>query len=161
MPDLSLTKTADLQVDADSSGDVSPGDTLRYTLTLDNTGAAPATNIVIDDSPEANTELVVGSVVTSAGTVTIGNNAGDGTVQVTIGSLAADDSVIIEYDTVINSPLPAGVESVINQANHASDETPPGPSDDPDTPDPDDPTEGRVHAPPAWSIFKDNEERRA
>src|SRR5699024_30445 len=72
LPDLALSKTASLQVDADGSGDVSPGDTLRYTLTLDNTGAAPATNIVIDDVPDANSALVSGSVTTSTGTVTIG-----------------------------------------------------------------------------------------
>src|SRR5690625_7823376 len=101
MPDLSLTKTADLQVDADSSGDVSPGDTLRYTLTLDNTGAAPATNIVIDDTPDANTELAVGSVATSAGTDTIGNNAGHGTAHATIACPAANDEVSSQYVTEI------------------------------------------------------------
>ena len=42
VPDLTLSKDDALQVDADSSGDVSPGDTLRYTLVLQNAGASAA-----------------------------------------------------------------------------------------------------------------------
>ena len=154
VPDLALAKTAALQTDADGSGDVSPGDTLRYTLTLDNNGAAAATGIVIDDSPDANSELVVGSVITSSGTVNIGNTAGDATVQVAIPSLAASDTAIIEYDTVIDSPLPAGVTEVVNQATFDSDELPPGISDDPGPPDPDDPTVVPVNAAPDLSVAK-------
>ena len=154
LPELALSKTAALQNDADGSGDVSPGDTLRYTLTLDNTGAAAASNIVIDDVPDANSALVVGSVVASTGSVTIGNTAGDTSVQVTIASLAAGDTAIIEYDTVIDSPLPAGVTEVINQAAFDSDELPPGPSDDPGEPGPDDPTRVPVNAAPDLSITK-------
>ncbi|MDZ7789009.1 MAG: hypothetical protein U5L08_00655 [Xanthomonadales bacterium] len=154
VPDLALAKTAALQTDADGSGDVSPGDTLRYTLTLDNNGAAAATGIVIDDSPDANSALVVGSVITSSGTVNIGNTAGDATVQVAIPSLAASDTAIIEYDTVIDSPLPAGVTEVVNQATFDSDELPPGVSDDPGPPDPDDPTVVPVNAAPDLSVVK-------
>jgi len=154
LPDLVLTKTAALETDADSSGDVSPGDTLRYTLTLDNNGAVAANGIVIDDSPDANSALVVGSVVTSLGTVNIGNTLGDATVQVAVPSLAASDTAIVEYDTVIDSPLTAGVTEVVNQAAFDSDELPPGVSDDPGPPDPDDPTVVPVNAAPDLSVVK-------
>lgn len=156
VPDLGLTKTAALQTDADGSGDVSPGDTLRYTLTLDNTGAAAATGIVIDDSPDANSALVVGSVVTSPGSVNIGNTTGDGTVQVAIPTLAANDTAVVEYDTVIDSPLPAGVSEVVNQATFDANELPPGVSDDPGPPGSDDPTVEPVVAAPDLSINKDD-----
>lgn len=155
LPDLALAKTAALQADNDGSGDISAGDTLRYTLTLDNTGAAAANGIVIDDAPDANSALVVGSVITGSGTVNIGNTAGDTTIQVAIPTLAAGDTAIIEYDTVIDSPLPAGVTEVVNQAVIESDELPPGISDDPDEPGPDDPTVVPVNAAPDLSITKD------
>ncbi|MGB0515206.1 MAG: hypothetical protein ACPGJE_10245, partial [Wenzhouxiangellaceae bacterium] len=134
VPVLELDKTAAVQVDADGSGDASPDDTLRYTLTLRNSGAGTATGIVIDDAPDANSVLVVGSVTTSSGSVTIGNGAGDGVVQVSIASLAAGDSVTITYDTTINSPLPAGVVELVNQALFDSTDLPPGVSDDPAPP---------------------------
>jgi len=156
VPELVLSKTDALFDDPDGSGNVSPGDTLRYTLTLDNIGAAAASGIVIDDMPDANGPLVAGSVVTSAGTVNIGNSPGDASIQVAIASLAAGDSVVIEYDTVVVSPLPAGVTELVNQATFDSDELPPGVSDDPDSADPGDPTVVPVIAAPDLSVVKDD-----
>ena len=140
VPTLVLSKSAALQVDADLSSSISAGDTLRYTLVLENTGAASATNIVIDDVPDANTALVVGSVTTSSGTVNVGNTIGDSVIQVGIPSLAAAGTVTITFDVLINNPLPVGVEQVVNQAVLDSTELPPGQSDDPGPPGPDDPT---------------------
>ena len=156
VPDLQLSKTATLQVDADGSTDVSPGDTLRYTLTLDNTGAGPATNIAIDDTPDANTALVVGSVTTSQGSVTVGNTTGDTDVRIEIASVAGASSVTITYDTLIDDPLALGVTEVVNQATFDSDELPPGTSDDPDPPGPDDPTVVPVNAQPDLTLVKDD-----
>jgi len=156
VPDLALDKTLAVQIDADTSGDASPGDTLRYTLTLRNTGAGPANNIVIDDVPDANSSLVAGSVTASAGSVTIGNTAGDSVVQVSIASLAAAGSVTITYDTTINNPLPDGITELVNQALFDSTELPPGVSDDPDPPGPDDPTVVPLNAAPDLVITKDD-----
>ncbi|MEM7053203.1 MAG: isopeptide-forming domain-containing fimbrial protein [Pseudomonadota bacterium] len=140
VPALTLSKTATLQVDADMSSSVSPGDTLRYTLVLENTGQGDASNIVIDDTPDANTQLLVGSVTTSSGTVNTGNTTGDTVVQVGIPALAATQTVTITFDVVINNPLPTGVNQIVNQAVFDSTELPPGESDDPGPPNPDDPT---------------------
>jgi len=156
VPVLALDKTAAVLIDADGSGDASPGDTLRYTLTLQNTGAGPATAIVIDDAPDANSSLVAGSVTPSSGSVTIGNTAGDSVVQVSIASLAAAASVTITYDTTINNPLPDGVTELVNQALFDSTELPPGVSDDPDPPGPDDPTVVPLNAAPDLVITKDD-----
>jgi len=156
VPALVLDKSVALQLDADTSGDASPGDTLRYTLTLRNIGVGAATNIVIDDAPDANSSLVVGSVTTGSGSVTIGNTAGDSVVQVSIANLAAADSVTISYDTTINNPLPDGVTELVNQALFDSTELPPGVSDDPDPPGPDDPTVVPLNAAPDLVISKDD-----
>lgn len=156
LPDLSLLKTAVLLIDADASTDVSPGDTLRYTLTLANNGAASATNVVVDDAPDANTALVVGSVTTTQGTVTIGNSAGDTTVQVSVGTLLNPATITITYDVQIANPFPQGVTEVVNQALVDSTELPPIPSDDPTPPGGDDPTIVPVNAMPDLSITKDD-----
>ncbi|MEM1080204.1 MAG: hypothetical protein AAGH65_01350, partial [Pseudomonadota bacterium] len=140
VPELLLSKDDALQVDADTSGSVSPGDTLRYTLVLSNVGQAPSTNIVIDDDPDDNTSLIVGSVTTTVGTVTVGNTIGDEVIQVVIPAVADGDSVTITYDTLIDDPLASGVTQLVNQAVFDSTELPPGVSDDPDPPGDEDPT---------------------
>lgn len=154
VPDLSVDKTAALQVDADGSGDVSPGDTLRYTLTIRNEGAAAATNLLLVDTPDIHTVLENGSVTTSVGTVLEGNNPGDGVIRVSVPSLAASADVVIQYDVVINNPLPAGVEQVVNQALLSSDELPDVLSDDPDEPGDQDETIEPVNAAPDLVLVK-------
>jgi len=156
VPNLQLAKTAALQVDADGSGSVSPGDTLRYKLLLENTGAGPASDIVIDDAPDANSTLVTGSVTTTAGTINTGNAPGDGTVQVALGTLAAGNSEVVAYETIVADPLPVGVTEVTNQAVFDAFELPPGVSDDPSPPGSDDPTVVPVAAAPDLVIVKDD-----
>ncbi len=157
VPELELLKTAALQGDNDSSGSITAGDTLRYTLVLENIGAGPATALVVDDTPDANSELIAGTVTSSAGVVSIGNTGGDTTVQVSVPTLAVGETVTITYDTVINNPLPAGVESVVNQAIVDSEELPPTLSDDPTDPTGDsDPTVVPVVAQPDLVLDKDD-----
>ena len=58
LPLLYAEKTAALQVDNGSPGIVDPGDVLRYTITVHNTGAIPATRRVLTDVVPANTTYV-------------------------------------------------------------------------------------------------------
>ena len=157
LPDLPLLKTGALQSDGDVSGDVSPGDVLRYTLVLENRGAAPATALRITDVPDPNSVLDVGSVTTTSGTVVAGNGAGDTTVEVTIPDLPVGATVTIRYDTVLADPFPAAVDAVINQAVIDSRELPAGLSDDPTDPTSDrDPTVIPVQAQPDLVLAKDD-----
>ena len=59
---VGATKTDALQTDADTSGNVSPGDTLRYTVTVQNTTAANTTNTVLNDTIDSHTTFVPGSL---------------------------------------------------------------------------------------------------
>ncbi len=88
-PSLSATKTAAILMDANSNGGVvNPGDSLRYTVTINNKGADPATGVAINDTIDANTTLIGGSVIaspiavndafTSIGNVGINVPAGNG-----------------------------------------------------------------------------------
>ena len=62
---ITATKTDALQVDADNSGSVTPGDTLRYTITIQNSGDQDATNAVFNDTIDNNTAFVPGSLQTT------------------------------------------------------------------------------------------------
>ncbi|HUP23361.1 MAG TPA: DUF11 domain-containing protein, partial [Thermoanaerobaculia bacterium] len=121
-------------------GGASPGDTLLYTIVVTNEGDAAASGVVFTDTPDANTDLVVGSVTTSAGTVISGNTAGDTTVEVDIGVLAAGGSVTITFEVVIDPELPSSVTEIINQGLVAADGLDDVPTDDPAEPGPEDPT---------------------
>ncbi|MGZ5460517.1 MAG: DUF7507 domain-containing protein [Thermoanaerobaculia bacterium] len=117
-PAVGATKDDALLADADSDGLADPGDTLRYTIVVTNNGTGDATSVVFSDTPDANTALVVGSVTTTAGTVTTGNTAGDTTVAVNAGTLAAyGGTVTITFDVVVDDPLASGVTEVSNQGS--------------------------------------------
>ncbi len=146
-PNVSATKADALLVDNDGDGVADPGDTLRYTVVVSNTGTTAATNVAFADTPDANTALVVGSVTTSQGSVTTGNTAGDTTVGVSIGTLAAAGSVTITFDVTVNSPFPTGVSSVANQGLVTGDGGISVPTNDPDTVPAGDPTVTPVEDP--------------
>ncbi len=156
VPDLLVSKAADLHIDLDDNSVVSPADTLRYTLVVRNQGVADATNVELNDIPDGNSSLVVGSVTTTQGSVATGNTAGDASIKVNIGTIPPQGSVTISYDTAVNSPLPAGVTELVNQAVVNSTELPPIDSDDPDEPGTDDPTIVPVFAAPDLVISKDD-----
>lgn len=60
-PILAATKVDALVTDTDGDGRVDPGDRVRYTITLTNAGNQ-AVAVDLDDTPDANTALVPGSV---------------------------------------------------------------------------------------------------
>jgi uncharacterized repeat protein (TIGR01451 family) len=62
LPLLFAPKTAALEVDMGSPGLVDPGDILRYTITIYNSGTAPATAVDLTDVLPANTAYVADSV---------------------------------------------------------------------------------------------------
>src|SRR4029077_13623797 len=63
--------------DRNHDGFLSKGDTLRYTLVVKNTSGQDATALTILTHIDPHAQLLVGSVVTSAGSVFSGNHAGD------------------------------------------------------------------------------------
>ncbi|MBM4463362.1 MAG: hypothetical protein FJ012_08510, partial [Chloroflexi bacterium] len=155
-PYIEATKTDSLFTDADSNSVPSPGDTLLYTIVITNSGNLDATGVTFSDTPDANTTLVVGSVATTQGTVTSGNNSGDTTVGVNIGTLTrGGGSVAIAFMVTINSPFPPGVSQVANQGMVSGTNFITEPTDDPDTVADDDPTVTLVYtAAPAINILK-------
>ena len=112
---FTATKTGSLLTDADENGTVSPGDTLQYQVHMHNATGADVSNVIFTDTPDPNTSLVVGSVQATTGTITLGNNPGDKSVRVDIGTIAYGQSVDIRYDATIANPFPANVYTITNQ----------------------------------------------
>ncbi len=144
IPNVLADKTSALLVDGDTDGNIDPGDTVRYTVTITNSGSGQDTGVIFADTPDSNTTLVVGSVTTTQGTVTTGNTAGDTTVAVDVGTIAGNGgTVTITFDVTVNDPLGAGVMSISNQGEVDTGTDTDIPTDDPDDPtnDPNDPSD--------------------
>lgn len=145
---LNVTKTDSLVVDSNHDGVAGSGDVLLYDVHIVNSGHVDLTGVVFNDTPDANTTLVAGSVQTSRGTVVSGNNGGDTSVTVNVGTLGHQAAATITFRVRVNSPVPAGVASVANQGFVGSNELPGVASDDPSTPEENDPTRTPVVAAP-------------
>jgi len=139
-PVIEAKKADSIAVDVNSNNIVDPGDTIKYTITLKNTGTQNAILPKFTDTPDAQTTLVVGSVNTSAGTVTTGNTAGDTTIAIDLGAtLNAGDTVTISFNVLVPASLSGNI-SISNQGLFKSSNTTDTPTDDPDTSTSDDPT---------------------
>lgn len=133
----------------DGDGQAEPGETLEYTILITNNSWQDATDVSFLDTPDANTDLVVGSVTTSQGTVTSGNSPGDISVAVNVGTLAArGGSVTITFQVTLGDPFPPGLAEVANQGTASGTNFPITLTDDPDTAPPGDPTITPVLGPP-------------
>ncbi len=62
VPLISATKVDAIFTDADGDGRADPGDTLQYTVTINNTGPDPATSAIFTDTLPNTLTLVPGSV---------------------------------------------------------------------------------------------------
>ncbi|HDR6266862.1 TPA: DUF11 domain-containing protein [Bacillus cereus] len=87
------------------------GDILTYTITLENTGNIPATNLIFSDTIPQNTTFVENSF-TLNGTTILGANPN---VGVTLPTLAANATHLISFQILINDSL--SQESITNQSN--------------------------------------------
>jgi uncharacterized repeat protein (TIGR01451 family) len=116
-----------------------PGDSIHYTLTVPNATPSTLTALAAVAALDPNTALVAGSVTTTQGAVTAGNGAGDATVAVALGDLAAGGSATIAWEVTVHASLPAGVTQVAAQAETTGGNIPPdesGPPPPPSTPGP-------------------------
>jgi uncharacterized repeat protein (TIGR01451 family) len=155
-PDIVDPKTVERIIDADGNGVTSPGDTLRYTCVIENTGSGNATDVTFFDTPDINATLVVGSVTTdppvAPADIIKGNTAGDIEVEVDLGAIPASGNATVTFDVRIKNPTNA--TQIANQALVEGSDFPPVLSDDPATGTPNDPTIIRVQStpPPVQSI---------
>ncbi len=116
LPSLYAEKRVTLFVDLGSPGIVDPGDTLRYTITTENSGANAATGVVLRDTVPANTTYVANSTLLN------GSPFGqpDGGVSplasgINAGTITPGATSTLQFDLRVNAGTPAGT-LIRNQA---------------------------------------------
>jgi len=137
-PLLFAPKRAELLVDQGAPGIVDPGDVLRYTITVFNNGAVPATGAFLSDSVPANTTYVADSLTLNG--IAVGRP--DGGVSPLVagipisssdltpplpgpgeGTLSLGESAVIEFHLRVNDGVPGGT-IISNQAVVATADLP-------------------------------------
>ena len=113
--------------DADSDGAADPGDVVRYTTTITNTGSQAASSVALTASAPSGTTLVANSVRVNGG------GSGSSLSGVVVGTLNAGASATVAWDLTIVSPAAAGLASVSSQATVSGGNFSAATSDDPAT----------------------------
>ena len=137
-PILFAEKSAALEIDNGSPGIVDPGDVLRYTITIYNNGAVPATLVELLDTVPVDTTYVADSVTLNG--LPVGQpDAGVFPLEARIpvssadltpplpgvgeGVLSPGQSAVVTFDMQVNAAVPTGT-LITNQATVYSDEMP-------------------------------------
>jgi len=150
-----------LKTSRDMTGDSSqlmPGDTLRYTITLENIGDENAINVRLQDDTPANCSYVAGST-TLNGVALTDPGSGESPLHAgilvntpentTAGNMPADAMTgaglaTVTFDVVVDPDAMEGLiienQGFVTGSGAGSGARPEQPSDDPDTPTVDDPT---------------------
>jgi uncharacterized repeat protein (TIGR01451 family)/fimbrial isopeptide formation D2 family protein len=142
-------KTVAMVVDADGSGNLTPGDTVEWTIVLTNNGPA-VTNVVFTDTVPANTTYVASSLTTTKGTPSVALPV----LSAAVGPMASSETVTIRFRTTVNANVNAGTV-LSNQGSVDSDQTVPRPTDGDGNPgNGDQPTTIIVNGVPALAVTK-------
>src|SRR5213594_2660357 len=129
-PLLYATKTVALLVDLGTPGVVDPGDTLRYTITVQNSATIAATGVVLTDSVPANTTYVadstqlnglpVGQPDGGVSPLAAGINISSSDLTPPLpgpgaGTISPGASAVLQFNLRVNLGTPAGT-LITNQA---------------------------------------------
>lgn len=138
LPLLFAPKTAALQLDLGTPGIVDPGDVIRYTITVYNNGAIPATYTELSDQVPADTTYVADSLTLNglpagqpdggvfpleAGVPISSSDLTPPLPGPTEGTLNPGQSAVVQFDMQINAAVPSGT-LITNQALVNSQELP-------------------------------------
>ena len=123
---IALTNRAALLTDADSDGQASAGDRVRYTLEIENNSAFAGQNLTLLDHLPATVALVPNSIQSTGGqivtdTLLVGPLTAEvidtsRTVAVEFRSLPPQQAVTITFDVIIDPMLDANVVEIAHQA---------------------------------------------
>ena len=105
-----------------NGGDADPGDALRYTITLTETGGATATGVSLTDDVPANVSsyslvtIPAGAASSSTGTGTGANNTGF--INLSNITVPANGSVTVVFDAIVAAVAPgATIDNTVTIAN--------------------------------------------
>ncbi|MBI1920965.1 MAG: DUF11 domain-containing protein [Geobacter sp.] len=126
LPLVYALKTVQLAGDVNGNGLVDSGDTLQYTITVTNSGAAPATGVVLSDADPANTTYVANSVQmngVAVGDPSPGVSPLAGGMTVGGGTLAAGATAVVTFKVQVNPAVATGTV-ISNQGSVATVQLP-------------------------------------
>ena len=138
LPLLFAAKDVVLFDDQGSPGIVDPGDVLRYTITVQNSGSIAATAVVLSDPVPANTTYVADSTTLNglpvgqpdggAAPLAAGVDLSSSDLTPPLpgpgaGTISPGESAVLVFDLRVNDGVPAGTV-ISNQAVVASEELP-------------------------------------
>ncbi len=133
-----LDALPDLSIDKDDRGEsVLPGESIEYDLAYANLGQQDATGVVITETVPDYTSF--DAAHSDAAWVCDAVTAGS-TCTFAVGDLAAGDTGSIRFAVLVENPLTAGVNSILNNVsikddgNNGEDSNPDNNADDEDTP---------------------------
>lgn len=136
LPLVYALKLVQIQVDNGSPGILDPGDVLRYTITITNSGAIPATGVVFTDAVPANTTYVANTVQLNglpvgqpdggvsplvAGIPVSSSNLTPPLPGAGAGTLSPGASATLVFDVQVNGGVPTGTV-ISNQGSLTSNE---------------------------------------
>lgn len=127
LPMVYALKTVQLAGDVNGNGLVDPGDVLQYTITMTNSGATPATGVVLSDGVPANTSYVANSVRMNGAAVadsTPGVSPLANGMGISGGTLAAGGTGIVTFKVQVNPGVASGT-IISNQGSVATAQLPP------------------------------------
>jgi uncharacterized repeat protein (TIGR01451 family) len=151
---------AALKTVTDTSGGLTqPGDVLRYTITIQNTGNTVASGAAFTDAIPANTTYVAGSTLLNgapvadiAGAMPFTSGGPINAPGALSGQIAAGATATIAFQVMINNQLPAGVTQVSNQALVSANAIASILTNNPGTPAAGDPTTIAINNPTAIAL---------
>jgi uncharacterized repeat protein (TIGR01451 family) len=137
-PLLYAEKKAALFTDLGTPGVVDPGDVLRYTITIQNSGKIPATGVVLTDAVPANTTYVANTTLLNGlpvgqpdgGVAPLASGIDISSSDLTpplpgpgAGTISPGATAVLQYDLRVDLGTPAGT-LIVNQAVVDSVEVP-------------------------------------
>lgn len=113
---LQVTKADLIAFDLNNNGLIEPGDRLLYRIRVVNNGDIGLSDVVLDDTPDANTTLKRDSIRTNRGAITAGTQPGAQQVRIEIPQLlpGVNNRAEISFEVTVNGDT--FVETVYNQA---------------------------------------------
>ena len=115
-----LTAGPDLYVNKDDFRSVVfAGDTLTYSISYGNEGTIGATGVVLTETLPAGTTF--NAAASSAGWTE--TSPGSGIFELSVGSLAASDTGFATFAVIVDDPLAAGIDQIVNSVSIADDGT--------------------------------------
>ena len=167
-PLLTFTKTVQNMTTGQSGANAKPGDTLQYTLKIQNVGSLGASNFTLtDDLDKLNTPAMFAPGTLKLLTVPAGANSSltsatggiKGTGLVSIGNLSVPpqgqtgDTLDIQFQVILAPVINSG-SLVLNQAQIGSPLLPTQSSDDPSVTGAANPTRTLITSAPAFQVLK-------